>query len=69
MDVIWRLFNHFVTSLVFGMAGENQVWAGMAGAIDAVVATMKTHVGNADVSEQACRALQNICINGAFVVN
>ena len=42
------------------MAGENQVLAGKAGAIDAVVAAMRAHVGNAGVSEQACLALDTM---------
>ncbi len=45
------------------MSGENQVLAGKAGAIDAVVAVMRAHVGNAGVLEQACRAMRNICGN------
>ena len=50
------------------MADENQVLAGKAGAIDAVVAAMRAHVGNAGVSENACRAMYNICVNGALGV-
>ncbi len=50
------------------MAGENQVLAGKAGAIDAVVAAMRAHVGNAGVSEPACGAMWNICISGVFGV-
>jgi hypothetical protein len=50
------------------IAGENKVLAAKAGAIDAVVAAMRAHVGNAGVSEQACRAMWKICINGAFGV-
>ena len=47
--------------------GENQVLAGKAGAIDAVVEAMRAHVDNAGVSEQACWAIRNICAdNGAF---
>ena len=43
--------------------------AGKAGAIDAVVAAMRAHVGNAGVSKQACRAMCTICFNnGAFGV-
>ena len=51
------------------IAGENQVLAGKAGAIDAVVAAMRAHVGNAGVLEQACWAMWNICVNGAFDVD
>ena len=50
------------------MAGENRVLAGKAGAIDAVVAAMRAHVGNAGVLEQACWAMCNICNNGEFGV-
>ena len=50
------------------IAGENQVLAGKAGAIGAVVAAMRAHVGNAGVLEQACGAMINICANGAFGV-
>ena len=42
------------------IAGENQVLAGKAGAIDAVVAAMRAHVGNAGVLEQACGA--RVCV-------
>ena len=48
------------------MAGENKVLAGKAGAIDAVVAVMRAHVGHSGVSEQACWAMIYICDNGAF---
>ena len=47
------------------MAGENQVLARKAGAIDAVVAAMRAHVGNAGVSEQACRAMDIVCTNNS----
>ena len=50
------------------MIGENQVLAGKAGAIDAVVAAMRAHVGNAGVSKQACGAMISICDNGVFGV-
>ncbi len=46
------------------LSGENAVLAGKAGAIDAVVAAMRAHVGNAGVSERACGAIGNICIHG-----
>ena len=47
------------------MADENKVLAGKAGAIDAVVAAMRAHVGNAGVLEQACDAMCRICLNGS----
>ena len=50
------------------VVGENEVLAGKAGAIDAVVAAMRAHVGNAGVSQWACSAMCNICVNGAFGV-
>ncbi len=46
------------------IAGENKVLAGKAGAIDALVAAMRAHVGNSGVLEQACGAMWNICVNG-----
>ena len=46
--------------------GENRVLAGKAGAIDVVVATMRVHVDNVCVFEQACKALINMCYNGAI---
>ncbi len=49
------------------MAGENKVFAGEAGAIDALVAAMRAHVGNAGVSKQACGAMQEICVNNGAV--
>ena len=49
------------------MADENQLLAGMAGAIDAVVAAMKLHADNAGVLEHACGAMRSICFNtGVF---
>ena len=47
---------------------ENAVLAGKAGAIDAVVAAMRAHVGNAGVLEQACGAMNYFCFNGALGV-
>ena len=46
------------------MSDENKMLAVKAGAIDAVLAVMKAHVANADVSESACWAMRNICVNG-----
>ena len=51
------------------MAGENQVLAGKAGAIDAVLVAMRAHIGNAGMSEKACWAILNICVNGVFGVD
>ena len=52
------------------LADQNVVLAGKAGVIDAVVAAMRAHVGNAGVSQQACGAIFHICIdNGAFGVD
>jgi len=49
------------------LAGENQVLAGKAGAIDVVMAVMRAHAGHAGVLERACGAIWNICVNnGAF---
>jgi hypothetical protein len=48
-------------------ADENRVLAGRAGAIDAVVTAMREHANNTRVSEQACRALGNLCISGAHL--
>ena len=39
------------------ISGENKVLAQRAGAVDAVAAIMKAHVGNAGVSEQAKKFL------------
>ena len=51
-------------------ADENQGLFGEAGAIDALVATMRAHVGNAGVMEAASQAITNICFqNGAFVIH
>ncbi len=47
------------------MAGESQVLAGKAGAIDAVVTAMRAHVDNAGVSEFGCRAMINICFSNS----
>ena len=55
--------------MVVTVAGENQVLAGKVGAIDAVVAAMRAHVGNAGVLEHVCGAMGNICANnGQFGV-
>ena len=51
------------------LSDENWVLAVKAGAIDAVVAAMRAHVDNAGVSEQACEAMWNICVNGACAVH
>ena len=48
------------------VADENQEFAGKAGAIDAVVAIMRAHVGNAGVLGPECWAMRIICANGAF---
>ena len=47
------------------MAGENKVLAGKAGAIDAVVAVMRAHVGHAGVSEKACGAMVCFCFKNS----
>ena len=52
---VMMLLAHVI--VMCAMAGENQVLAGEAGAIDAVVAAMRAHVGNAGVSEQAKQCL------------
>ena len=47
--------------------GENQALAVKAGAIDALVAAMRAHVGNADVTRQVCNAITIFCVtNGAI---
>ena len=51
------------------LSDENKVLAGSAGAIAAVVAAMRAHVGNAEVSKQAFGAMCHICINGACAVH
>ena len=38
--------------------------AGGAGAIDVIVSAMKTHIDNAGVCGQGCKALGNITVNG-----
>ena len=52
-DCVWML----ICSIIRLWAGENQVLAGKAGAIDAVVAAMRAHVGNSGVSVQAKQCL------------
>ena len=47
-----------------GFTADNQAKAGGAGAIDVIVSAMKTHIDNAGVCEQGCRALWNITVNG-----
>ena len=42
----------------------NRVTAGKAGAIEAIVEAMKTHIDNDDVCENGCCALANITTNG-----
>ena len=50
------------------MPGKNQVLVARAGAIDALVAAMRAHIGNAGVSITACGAINIICTgNGMFV--
>ena len=43
---------------------ENQVKAGAAGGIDAVVNAINTHINNAGVCEDGCSALLNMTVNG-----
>ena len=51
------------------MAAENQLMAGKAGAIKAVVAAMRIHAGNGRVLETACWAIVGLSLkNGAFMV-
>ena len=38
--------------------------AGAVGGIEAVVKAINTHIGNAGVCEQGCRALMNMTVNG-----
>ena len=45
-------------------AAENQVKAGAAGGIEAVVKAINTHINNADVCKTGCGALINMTING-----
>ena len=63
---------HIVISIcccLCDIAGENKVLAGKAGAIDAVVAVLRAHVGNAEVSKGAFQAITNICADdGACAV-
>ena len=49
-----------------GFTADNQVKAGGAGAIDAIVSAMKTHSNNAGVCEKGCGALNNITENGTL---
>ena len=51
------------------MAGRNAVLAVKAGAIDVVVAAMRAHVGNADVSKQGSQAIVIMCFNNGVVHN
>ena len=44
-------------------AVENQVNAGTAGGIEAVVKAINTHIGNAGVCKQGCGALWNMTFN------
>ena len=43
---------------------ENKEAAGEAGAIEAVVKAINTHIDNADVCENGCGALKNMTVNG-----
>ena len=43
---------------------ENQVKAGAAGGVEAVVKVINTHIDNAEVCENGCGALWNITVNG-----
>ena len=42
---------------------ENQVKAGIAGGIEAVVRAINTHINNVDVCKQGCSALWNMTAN------
>ena len=43
---------------------ENQMKAGAAGAIEAVVKVINTHINNASVCEKGCDTLKSIATNG-----
>ena len=43
---------------------ENQVKAGAAGGIEAVVKAINTHINNASVCEKGCDTLNNMTFNG-----
>ena len=43
---------------------ENQVKAGAAGGIEAVVKVINTYIDNVGVCEHGCSALMNMAING-----
>ena len=51
------------------MLDENQVNAGEAGGIEAVVKAVNTHIDNPDVCEQGCWALWNMTFNNGKTAN
>ena len=53
----------------FTMVGKSKALASQVGAIEAVVAVLRAHVGDANVSKKACGALRNICINSELDSN
>ena len=52
-----------------GITADNKVMAGRAGAIEAIVSAMKTHINNAGVCKQGCGALRNITVNNGTTTN
>ena len=44
--------------------GENEIRAGTAGGIEAVIKVINTHIDNAGACEWGCRALWNMTANG-----
>ena len=59
-------YNNTYNAMTFSLefTADNKVEAGRAGAIEAIVSAMKTHINNAGVCEQGCGALRNITVNG-----
>ena len=52
------------------LAAENKACAGRAGGIDAMVAAMMAHVGDADLLGKACIIISSICDdNGVYTVH
>ena len=63
--MLHAIFGNSIDFILF-FAVENQQLAVRAGAIDALLVALRAHVGNAGVSEQACHAIGNLCVdNGA----
>lgn len=54
--------------LIHKTTADNKVKAEKCGAVSVILRILKTHIKNADVCEQGCKALVNSIYNGKIVI-